>query len=399
MSRFKKSLHNFLSQSLLSKVTILAGFLATPLLLDLLGEETFGAYRVLIQWFSYLAIFEVVLNGTTIGRISLFVGEGKYLEVKKLLKASIDVGCKYLFVPLLFGALWIYFLPALIKTEAISSGELRWAGGALLISLFLGPLTGFRALIDCQQKSYLLTIINTTRGLLLILGGLGAAYFGAGLLQLAIVEVVVQVFGVLAVCYIGMRALPNVFKEKATKEDKESIESLNKPVFVSALTAHIGLVGDNLIIAWILGAKAATPFLLMQRLGQMAHSQLLAIGNATWAGLVELRAQKKYKRLEERFLEINELIGGLTLICIAPLLVYNEKFMMLWLGEGQYIGHAINLFIFLNLWLSSVSSFWGWLIGGIGLQKEWQPFTLWGTGINIVVSLVGCYLSVILGPF
>lgn len=398
MSRIKRSLVNFTSHSFLSKLPLLAGFVATPLLLEWLGEETFGSYRVLIQWFSYLALFEIALNGSTLGRISHYVGLKDHNQTAGLLKASIQIGFRFLFLPLSLGLLWVYFVPELIKTTSISNYELRWAAGLLLISLIVSPFTGFRALIDSQQKTYLLSIFNTLRGLLIIGGGLLFAYFGTDLIQLAALEVIVQILITLPIIYLGIKSIPQFFEKKVNANHHKSINSLNSPVLISAVTAHIGLVGDNLIVAWMMGAKAATPFLLTQRLGQMAHGQLLSIGNSTWAALVELRAQKKFDVLRERFLEINELIGGLTVICITPLMIYNQDFMTLWLGPGQYAGSWVNTFIFVNLWISSISSFWGWLIGGIGLQKEWVPYTLAGTTLNIIISLVGCYYLGYLGP-
>ena len=398
MSRTKRSAANFISQTILSKVTMLVGFVATPLLLQWMGSEKFGVYKILLQWFSYLAIFELILNASTLGCITQPLGRGETDQVKGLMMASLRLGYRWLPVLFAVGGFWVYFLPELIKTESISHSELRWAGAGCLAMLFFSPFTCLRALTDASQKSYFISLTNTLRGLFVTLGTLPLAFWGVHLSFFVMMEFAAQALVTIAFVIFALRILPGLFRHRPRADEGSKIKKLSGPVLISAVSDQIGLVGDNLIVAWMMGANVVTPFFLTQRLGQLAYAQLLSIGNSTWAGLIELRTQGNQARFEERTYEITKLIGAMWVVIVVPLAIGNKYFMALWVGAAQYSGDLPNYIFFLNICLGSVLSFWGWLIGGVGLQREWVPFAIAGNILNIGLSIVGCYYYGYIGP-
>ena len=75
-----------------------------------------------------------------------------------------------------------------------------------------------------------------------------------------------------------------------------------------SFTNRVGLISDNVIVAWILGASALSPFYLTQQLPGAAQFLLRGLGNATWAGLVELEAREKNSKFQKTFLELTSTV-------------------------------------------------------------------------------------------
>src|SRR3954470_2538174 len=60
--RLRRAAWTYLAGTLYTVATILAGFVATPILLRLLGGERLGAFRVMGEWLGYLTVVDLGLT-------------------------------------------------------------------------------------------------------------------------------------------------------------------------------------------------------------------------------------------------------------------------------------------------------------------------------------------------
>jgi O-antigen/teichoic acid export membrane protein len=158
------------------------------------------------------------------------------------------------------------------------------------------------------------------------------------------------------------------------------------------------LLSDNIVIGWMMGPALVAPFFLTQRLAQIAQLQLQAIGNSTWAGLVELHSQGQTQKFCSRLVELTALVSGLGVAVLGPIGAYNRQFITLWVGVGSYAGEWVNAIACLNIWMWAIVSLWCWPIGGAGHLGTWLPYALWFTGVNIAVSVVATHFLGLVGP-
>ena len=160
----------------------------------------------------------------------------------------------------------------------------------------------------------------------------------------------------------------------------------------------MALYTDNILIAWMLGAPAVVPFFLTQRLAQVVQMQIQGIGNATWAGLVELHTQGHSTRFCARMIDLTSLVSGVGLAILIPVAAYNRDFLSLWVGSRQYAGDWVTVIACVNAWLWSITSLWGWPISGAGYIAAWTPYAISFALINIGISIGATRLAGSAGP-
>lgn len=398
MSRTRKSAWNVASGLLFTVISVSIGLLATPWLLYWLGSERFGAYRVLMDWMGYIALFELGLTGALMACLAPKVSQGDASAVRSLLIAGIQAYFRVMLFMLLIGVGLVIALPHIISLEAVSSDELRTAGLIFLLPLLLTPLYVFRSLAEARQRYYVFSLLMSAQFVLTTVLLLITAWMGWGLPGQSLAAAVAQLPTVLMLMWDGMREYGGIRSSTPDRSAKKQLWSLSLPTFIHGITDRIGLVSDNLIIGWILGPVAVVPFYLTQRLAALAQSQLRGLSNATWAGLVEVHSQGKIAIFRLRVLELTSTVSALGIAVLGPIAAYNHHFVGLWVGFTSYAGEPVTVITCINFWFWSIYSLWGWLLFGTGNIGRWVPYAVVFTIVNVAVSAFGTLAIGLVGP-
>jgi O-antigen/teichoic acid export membrane protein len=397
MSRSRKSIWNFASSLGFTAVTLAVGIFSTPLLLGWLGTERFGAARVLTDWGGYLLLLERGLSGALWARLAAALGQGDNAQTALLITAGRREYVRVMVLCLAVGAALFVVMPRLTRASGISVGEIRAAWLCLLAVLLLLPLAVYRLLAEANQESYLVTLLNTAQALLTTLLLLAAARAGWGLPGQTAAVTLAQIPFVAALAWRARRRWPQA-AESDLAAARQSLRELNGPAFAYTTSLKVGVLSDNVVVATFLGGGAVTAFSLTQRLAQLAQTQLLALGNATWASLAELHAEGQKERFYERVLELTGLVSGLSLAVLLPVAAYNRHFIALWVGPENFGGAALSLLVCVNAWLGAVFYLWGWALQGTGNLGAWTRGAVAFGAVNLAVSIVATLFVGLPGP-
>src|SRR5262245_58190790 len=98
MTRTRRSIYTYFSGIGYQAITLLVAIVTTPLLLRWLGEERYGAFRVILDWLGYLALLELGLGGALCPLLAKAVGSGDSVTIRQTLAAGIRA---YLWVSVL----------------------------------------------------------------------------------------------------------------------------------------------------------------------------------------------------------------------------------------------------------------------------------------------------------
>jgi O-antigen/teichoic acid export membrane protein len=375
-----------------------AGLLATPWLLHWLGRERLGALKALTDWMGYLTFFELGMGGALMAALAIRIGRNDRMAVTGMLASGLRVYFNLMFVSLVCGIGLVLALPYVMPANDLSTGELRSAGVVVLLSLLLTPLLVFRALAEARQRSYLYWLLLSIQVLLMTGLSLIMARAGWGLVGQALAWSMAQVPTLLVLVWDGVRNYREVWRISPNEGDRKALLGLSWPTFVHQLADRIGLVSDNIMIAWILGPAALAPFYLTQQLGVLAQSQLRGLSSATWAGLVELYAHGEFAGFRLRLLQLTSLTSGLGLAILGPILTYNRSFIRFWVGQDVYAGELVTALTCLNIFLWSIFVLWGWMLLGTGHIRRWLPYSIASTIVNVSVSICGTFTLGVVGP-
>ena len=398
MSRTRNSAWNLSAAVAYAAASAAATLLATPLLLRWLGAERLGASKALTDGVGYLALFEIGMGGAMMASLARRIGLGDQVAVTQTLAAGLRSYRFVMVAQLVAGAAMVVALPYLISRTQLSSAELRIAGAVAVAFFVCTPLLVFRALAEARQRSYLTGLLMTAQVGATTALALFAAYMGWGLVGQSLAVTLAQVPTVLVLAWDGTRAYRDVWTARSDRTDRSEILKLSWPTLVHGLTDRIGMVSDNILIAWALGPAAVAPFFLTQQLAAFGQMQLKGVGAATWAGLTELHARGDHATFNTRVLELTGMVSGLGLAVLVPIAAFNPLFVRLWVGNASFAGEAVTLLACVNGFLWAVYALWGWTLLGTGHIRRWMPFAVFATLVNVVASLIATVKVGMVGP-
>ena len=380
----------------------LSGFVATPLVLNWLGDTRFGAFRAAADWLGYLELVELGISGALPVLLARAWGEGD----RNALHAAMVAGARaYAGIALLMVVSSIGLAAAVSTLIPVPASD-RWdlARGCLVaaLSFVTMPFYPFRALTEAQQRGYWVSGLFTARVLLIAALSVLLAWMAWGISGQFAAQVVGDLVLYLALFTLQRKSFPGLltesFKSRASAEVRRELWKLSRPTLVMTICGRIGLLTDNIIIARLLSPGLVTAFYVTQRLVVIVLSGLQGVGASSWAALAELHAQGRRELFNRRLLELTRLVAILACAAVIPLVAYNRGFVTRWVGSGRYGGDLLTLVVGANALLRSVFTVWGFSINGTGHMGRLAPAVVYETVINLTASIVLTRLAGLPGP-
>ena len=401
--RVTRSIWSFLTSEIAFAITMAVGFVATPLLLRWLGDERYGAVEATSDWIGYIGLLELGIAGSLMPLLAKALAQNNESRVRTLLAAGVR---SYLGVVMLAAIAAVVLVAAIDRLLPVASQlklDLRvgCAIGTLTMVVLL-PLLPFRTLLEAEQRGYVVNTAILVQSMSITALSLVLAWAKWGIRGQFIAILVGGVgFNAIVVAYTRDR-LPGL-REAIRAGIRKSAEwkevwSLNWPTFGFTLFGRVGVLTDNIIIGGLLAPAMVVPFLMTQQLAILAQRQLQGIGNASWAGLVELQIQGKNELFNQRLIELTRLIAILAVAVLIPICIYDRQFIRLWVGEQRFGGDFVVILAAINAFLLAIFSLWTWCINGIGEVRRVLPGIAVQTVINFALSIVLTLKLGLVGP-
>jgi O-antigen/teichoic acid export membrane protein len=401
LSRSRLAIWNYSSALLFTCVTFL-GLFVTRFLVDWLGNQRFGAVRMLTNWLGFFAIFEIGLSSTLAPLMTRAIARGDRGELEGILAAGTRAYLALLGGCVLIGVLMIPAIGWLVPVNAWIRPDLTiaWCIGILgLIPIVLSP---FRALTDARQHGYLINLALTGQSLLIFGLSLTFAYLGLGISGQVAATTLAALPLALFLTSKGRAAFPGILRRMLrARPDAEvwrAITSLGMATILMALCGRMSVLTDNLIVGKILGASLAGFLDISVRLTSMAQAQLQNIGQACWAGLAELHAQGRRDDFNNRLTELTGVVTLLGVAALAPIVAWSRYFVAFWVGPEKYLGDGLVAISALNAILLGIFSLWFWCFSGTGRARQMLPMTIVSAVVNLAFSILLTYLLGPIGP-
>lgn len=387
--------------SLSAAYTVLSvglGFITTPLILRLLGQADFGKSRTLVDIFNYLSLFELGLAHGLLPSLVTAVHTNDIHVVRRVLNLGVREYAKVALLALLAGAVLVTFLPNLLPRLKTGDLTLQTSAALLLIPFIWYPLIPYRALLEVREQGYLVMLGLIGQNILTTLLTVALASAGAGLtgqtLALSAGQLPVMI-------WIYLKASRGASLAAVSKAEPLAGTSLNRTrwsAVIHEVCGRISIASDAVVIAAVMGGAAVTPFVITQRLSMSSQAIWLSAGNVTWPGLIGLLKSGEKQAAARHLREITRVVvTGATLLAII-ILSYNEAFVRLWIGQGQYAGSLVTTLTCMNMLANVIFTLWFWPVVGAGLLPRWVPYACIGTIINLTISVLATQWLGLAGP-
>lgn len=402
MSRTYRATASYLSGSLYTAVTLIIAFISTPLLIKWLGNERFGAFRVLTEWFGYLGIVELGIGGALLPLLAKAVGSGDESSVRRTMTTAFRAYLGICAATIISGIVLATVITHLVPISPALNVDLQRGWLIALLGAFYLPFAPFRALIEATQRSYWIHALLLLQSLLTTAFALLFAWRGWGISgQLAAILLGGAPFHV-AMAYIVLKGsrgmVSQILQVKADDETTQQLWSLNRPTLVFNVCGRVSYLTDGIVVAYLLGPAFVTPLFITQRLSQIIQGQLQAVSNSSWAALAELHTQSRNETFNQRVIQLTKIITILGVACLLPVITYNQHFVDMWTGSAQFAGGFVTSVACVNAYMIAVISLWMWCFSGTGQVRKILPVTINNAVVNLIASLLLTPRLGLIGP-
>lgn len=387
MSRTRRSAANFAVGVATSFVAPAVGLVVTPMLLRLLGDGRFGAFRTAQDWCGYVGLLSLGVTGALQPLLVGAIHRGDPSAVPRLFSASFRAYARVVVVMIALVLALAAFAPRVISVPDELVGELRAGIAVSILGFFWLPFTAFRVLAEAEQRAYLTHGLLVAQALVTAAVSVAFALAGFGLVGQFLATVIGAAPFALGLAAYGMRRHRGLWKGASEPADRAALAALNVPSLIWALTGRVGVASDSLVISAVLGAVAVVPFGMTQRLPLLAQAQVIALGAASWAALSELHQRGHREQFVRRLVQLTRYTAVLAAATLVPIAVCNRAFVVLWVGEARYGGPWLTGLTVTVAFAQSLFALWGWPLIGGGFVRKVLPGAITAVLLNLAVSI------------
>jgi O-antigen/teichoic acid export membrane protein len=368
--------------------TMVIGFVATPILLRLLGGERLGAFRVMGDWLGYLTVVDIGLaSAFPVFLLRAYAGADPHAPRALTRHGLRLMSAVAAIVMLPLGLIFAWYAPRLTHVSVRMVGELRIATLIALASVFLYPLGIFRGNLEVTQRGYIVTLASLAQSLVTTALGLGLAYFGFRLPGQALASVLGTATAGIVWVLTARHTMPSGFSSSPLPT-RSALWRTSWPLSLSSMGNRLNLMTDSMVVAAFLGPVAVTTLFLTQRLVTLAGGQVNALAYVSWPALVELHAKGERNAFERRLSELVTLLITLGITLTGTVAAYNRHFMRLWVGAAYDGGRLLALLTALATITFGFVCLFAWIIDMQGDTRLRLRVSTIGSVLNLVFSVL-----------
>ena len=344
---FKKIKLNALAGYLNFALSSILVFVLSPLLVKFLGANIFGIWKSIQKILSFASI----ADGRSTQALKWIIANDEVnnnIKIKhQAVGSALKVWLYFLPFVILIVTLLVYNLPLLINGLDSSLHPVIYQAGFILgANLLLNPLLRIPdAILVGTNNGYKSTFIQifgvAISNLLMLL----VSYLGYGLIGLSIVVLIVTLFNALLIFWICKKNITWFGVQNPTKEQVKKFFKFSFWVFVWSFVMKLILSTEIILIAYLISSEMVTNYVFSTYIIQLAISIALLTGSATTPSLGKLIGAKEIQKSKFIVSNVREIITFISLFFGSLVILINEDFVSLWMGETFYLGSYSNILI------------------------------------------------------
>ena len=389
--RTKYSMINSIVVILLNIVTIIIGFIAQKIFINILGIEYLGVNGLFSNILSMLAIIELGLGSAIVFHLYKPIADNNKEEIKSLIDYYKKAYRIIAVIVAVIGLSLIFFLDKIVGEVHINE-NITYLYLLCLVDVVASYLLTYkRSILYASQKTYIVNIIHIFYLVFLNFFQLFLLYKTHNYSLYLWIKIIFRIIENLIITYVANRMYPFLKEKNIRKLNngiKSNILSKIKGLLFHKIGSFIVLGTDNIIISVFLGVKYVglydNYYLILNKtqglFSQIFSSITASVGNL----LIENNTSKSYI-IYKTFLLINSwmfmLVSSIILCIIQP-------FITLWIGQEYILPFSVLIVLIINFYIQGlrITSLTFKNAAGIFYEDRFMPII--EALINIIVSII-----------
>lgn len=392
-SRSKSVLKNTII-GIIAQILILSfSFISRTIFIRVLGAEYLGVNGLYTNILTVLSLAELGIGNVMIYSLYKPVLDNDERRLSGLLNYYKIIYRKIAFAVLLIGILLIPALDIIIKSE-LDNNSLILYYVLFLMNSVVSYFTVYKtALINADQKNYIIKILNTIVTIIKNIAQIFVLYAFKNYVMYLVIQVLFTIITNLALSFKANKMYPRIFHMNSISildTDKEYIVKNVKSMFLYRLGVVIMNSTDAILISMILGTiyvgYYSNYFLLITMvttfIGILIQGIFSSIGNLN----AENDMNKSYKVFNSMLLFFHWLSACCS---ISFILVFND-FIEVWIGQDFLLSLGFVLSIVFSFYIQN-------LINPVWIYRETMGLFKQIKYLMIIASIINIFLSIYLG--
>ncbi len=401
-------------------ISMVAGLLYTPVMLDLIGQSEYGLYTLATSVIGYLSILNLGLESSLIKYTSKYIAlgdkkseqvlGGSFLKLFGLLGlVALGLGV-FISFNLRPGQVFGFLTGKLTQNETATLKILILLMTAnLAINL---PMGVYGAIITAHERFNFRKIVSIVREITMPIVVLIVLFFGYKSIALVAVHVLFSIAVLFSDFVYAKKVLG--FKADFSKLDKSVVKEIfdySVFLFIGIMVDRISDATNSLVIGAISGTTAIAIYGIAVQINHYYLNFSSSIGSFFFPRIVSMSVKEADdKQLSDLFIKVGRVqLFIIALIC-SGFIVYGRDFIVLWTGEEYRSAYYIIVIMMLPTLISRSQSLGTQILLAKDKHKFRAIFFLCTAVLDIIFSIplvmlwdglgaaLGTFLAVLIGP-
>ncbi len=329
-------------------VSLIIGFIYTPLVLRFLGKSEYGIYTLANSLISYLAILDLGFGNTLVRYTARARAEGK--EEKNIYGLFLIFYTLISAVALIIGSVIYFKLGAFFKTSF--SGEeitiLRSVFVVLLINTIIAfPTSVFSAIIRSYEKFVFINTLNLLQNVFRHVVTLIVLFFGCKSLSIAVIALLSTIIMAVINIYFCFKKLKiKIGFKRFEKEFYTEVFMFSFFILINIIVDQLYANTDNIILGKVCGSAAVAIYGIGVTFQTYFVQFSTAISGVFLPHITKLSVLKSGKaQMSDLFIRVGRIQFQVLSFILTGFLVFGRQFIRLWAGQGFHDAYYIALFV------------------------------------------------------
>ncbi len=315
---------------------LLLTFFFTPYFINKLGKEQYGIWTLLFSIITYMEMVDMGMRQSIVRFISRYYAVKDWVGLNKVFSSSIRI---YTIVGIVFFAVTVIVVFGFLHSFQIPTEYDHVAQWALLIlglstalnfvqmpSSSLGPFHRF----DISFYINFSTKVLQTVGMVVLLE------MGYGLIEMAVLVLVLQLLSRIVMSSVRKRLFPEV-RFSFAAIDKDTTKEMFSYAFFSFLVAATWVISnqsDNIIIGRFISVEAVAVYSIASQLLMQLRTSVYAIATPIVPTISHFEAENKFERIVSLYSKSTRYLYYLSGFFAVGMFILGSPFIHLWVKKG-----------------------------------------------------------------
>jgi len=317
-------------------VTIVTSFITLPILIKLLGDETYGIWVIIGALMGYFGVLDFGLSGAVIRFLSLHWKEQSPQKIGEVLITSL-VGLSVFSVFVFLIVLTVMWCAPLFLTDPEMTGTVRLVLLIMGLDLVFGfVMTIYKSVLITQLRFDILSMIQILHSLIRLGCVFAILAYEGGILEIAVMTFILNIFLRCAHAYYAIASLPEgVFKRQYfNKAALFKYFNFGKFSFLGQLADIVRFRIDVMVIGGLLSSVAVVPYNIALQLQSAAGQSVGNVISGTQPIFTNYFGQNRLDLMREKLLLLTRIGVCVSVMAASSVILIATPFITFWVGES-----------------------------------------------------------------